>query len=99
MEKHSKVTNKSLVFSVESISVFLVICLLTNLEAKLSLDDNIGIWLLDEGKGDVIKDSSPNKYDGELTGGKWVEGKFGQAIEFTEQVIPEKLADRGHQDV
>ena len=82
MEKHSKVTNKSLVFSIESISVFLVICLLTNLEAKLSLDDNIGIWLLDEGKGDVIKDSSPNKYDGELTGGKWVKGKFGQAIEF-----------------
>ena len=76
------VINTSSIFCVKTISLFLVICLLTNLEAKLSLDDNIGIWLLDEGKGDVAKDSSPNKYDGELKGGKWVKGKFGQAIEF-----------------
>ena len=55
-------------FLCEEVSLFLIICLLTNLEAKLSLDDNIGIWLLDEGKGDVAKDSSPNKYEGELKG-------------------------------
>jgi hypothetical protein len=65
-----------------NILLLLTIFLFSNAEAKLSLDDNIGIWLLDEGKGDVAKDSSPNKYDGELKGGKWVKGKFGQAIEF-----------------
>ena len=65
-----------------NILLLLTVFLFSNAEAKLSLDDNIGIWLLDEGKGDVAKDSSPNKYDGELKGGKWVKGKFGQAIEF-----------------
>ena len=34
------------------------------------------------GSGDDAKDSGPNKYDGTLTGGKWIEGKFGDAIEF-----------------
>ena len=63
-------------------SLLIMMFLLTQVEAKLSLDDNIGIWLLDEGKGDVTRDLSPNQYDGELSGGKWVKGKFGQALEF-----------------
>ena len=62
-----------------SISVPLIV---EQAEGRLSLDDNIGVWLLDEGSGDDAKDSGPNKYDGTLTGGKWIEGKFGKAIEF-----------------
>ena len=51
-------------------------------EGRLSLEGNIGIWLLDEGVGKVAKDSSPNKYDGEIKDAKWVKGKFGDALEF-----------------
>ena len=51
--------------------------------AEVSVDDAIGIWLFDEGRGTVAKDSSPNGNDGELIAGpKWVEGKFGGALEF-----------------
>ena len=48
------------------VTLFMMLFLITQAEGKLSLDDNIGIWLLDEGKGDIAKDSSPNKYDGEI---------------------------------
>lgn len=51
--------------------------------AEVSVDDAIVIWLFDEGKGGVAKDSSPNGNDGELIAEpKWVEGKFGGALEF-----------------
>ena len=62
--------------------VALLFVLVGKSEGKLSLESNIGIWLLDEGVGDVAKDSSPNKYDGEIKGAKWVKGKFGHALEF-----------------
>jgi hypothetical protein len=42
----------------------------------------IGIWLFDEGQGNVTKDSSPNKNDGDIKDCKWVGGKFGKALEF-----------------
>ena len=60
-----------------SISVLLLV---EQAEGRLSLEDNIGVWLLDEGAGEDAKDSGPNKYDGTLKGGKWIEGKFGDAI-------------------
>ena len=42
----------------------------------------VGVWLFDEGKGEVAKDSSENGNSGELMNGtKWVSGKFGKAIE------------------
>jgi hypothetical protein len=42
-----------------------------------------GIWLFNDGKGDTAKDSSGNKNDGMLKNGqKWVEGKFGKALQF-----------------
>ena len=46
------------------------------------LDDAVGIWLFDEGKGGVAADTSGNKNDGAITGAKWAEGKFGGALEF-----------------
>ncbi len=42
----------------------------------------ITAWLFDEGTGKVVKDDSGNGYDGEITGGKWIDGKFGKALEF-----------------
>ena len=51
--------------------------------AEVGLEDAIGVWLFDEGKGEVAKDSSANGNHGELIGGpKWVKGKFGQGLEF-----------------
>ena len=42
----------------------------------------IGVWLFDEGNGDTVKDLSPNKNNGKITNGKWVDGKFGKALDF-----------------
>jgi len=50
--------------------------------AEIDLEIAVGIWLFDEGKGDVAKDLSKNGYDGTIKNAKWVEGKFGNALEF-----------------
>lgn len=42
----------------------------------------VGVWLLDEGRGDTAADSSENKHDGTIIGAKWVDGKFGKALSF-----------------
>ena len=58
------------------------LCITINpLSAEL-LDDAVGIWLFDEGKGGVAADTSGNGNDGEVSGAKWAEGKFGGALEF-----------------
>ena len=66
------------------VTVLFIVGLLTSSSyAKLDLKTCVGIWLFDEGKGDIATDSSGNKNDGKLTGGpKWVDGKFGKALEF-----------------
>ena len=52
-------------------------------EAEVNLDTAVGIWLLDEGAGQVAKDSSANGNDGELIKKpKWVDGKLGKSLEF-----------------
>ncbi|MCE2401685.1 LamG domain-containing protein [Candidatus Poribacteria bacterium] len=46
-------------------------------------DNIMGMWLFNEGSGNTAKDSSGNKNDGKINGGvKWVDGKFGKALEF-----------------
>ena len=58
------------------------LCVAVNpLSAEL-LDDAVGIWLFDEGKGNTAADTSGNGNDGAITGAKWAEGKFGGALEF-----------------
>jgi hypothetical protein len=50
---------------------------------KIEPNDIVGIWLFDEGKGDVAKDSSDNGNDGKVLGKlKWETGKFGNALLF-----------------
>jgi len=40
-------------------------------------------WLFDEGNGATVSDVSGNGHDGEIQGApKWVDGKFGKALEF-----------------
>ncbi|MEK7397381.1 MAG: LamG domain-containing protein [Candidatus Poribacteria bacterium] len=50
--------------------------------AKVDPKTIVGIWLLDEGSGNTLKDSSGNKNDGKNVGAVWVKGKFGSALEF-----------------
>ena len=49
--------------------------------AKIDPDRIVGIWLLDEGKGDVAEDASENGREGTITQGQWEEGKFDGALE------------------
>lgn len=44
--------------------------------------DLVGLWLFDEGSGDIIGDATENQEDGEIVNGKWVAGRFGTALEF-----------------
>jgi hypothetical protein len=51
--------------------------------AQFDPESILGIWLLDEGNGDVAADASGNGHDGTLVGTpNWVDGKFGGALEF-----------------
>jgi len=51
--------------------------------AKIDHKTIVGVWLFNEGSGNVAKDSSGNGNDGELKNNpKWVEGKFGRALSF-----------------
>ena len=56
--------------------------IITSSLAKINPEDIVGVWLFDEGKGDTTVDSSGNGHDGKITGAKWVDGKFGKALEF-----------------
>jgi hypothetical protein len=58
--------------------------LLTNSSyADIGIEDAIGIWLFDEGSGDIAKDSSGNGNDGQIMNApEWVDGKSGKALRF-----------------
>ena len=55
---------------------------LTGIEAAIDPDSIVGIWLLNEGQGTEIKDTSVNGNDGEIIGAKWTDGKIGKGLEF-----------------
>ena len=42
----------------------------------------MGMWLLDEGQGLTVKDSSGNGNHGTIVGATWTDGKFGKALQF-----------------
>jgi hypothetical protein len=53
-------------------------------EARIDLKSVIGMWLLDENRGDIVYDSSGNGHDGQFVNDvKWTEGKFGKAVVIT----------------
>ncbi len=63
--------------------------------ADIDFSHVVLIWLFDEGSGKVAKDSSGNNRDGEITGGKWVDGVFGKAIEFDGETVVSVPDDDG----
>lgn len=54
----------------------------TSVSAAVDPETAVGIWLFDEGSGDVAADSSGNGNDGELVGAGWADGVRGMAVEF-----------------
>jgi len=69
------------------VSLMVIGLMLPNIgEAKIDPQTIVGLWLFDEGKGDVAKDSSGNRNDGKFFNDpKWAKGKFGEALEFDGQ--------------
>ena len=62
--------------------VMALISLLTVVaHAEISIEDIAGMWLFEEGNGDVAGDSSLNGNDATLNGGPgWATGKFGKGV-------------------
>jgi hypothetical protein len=64
--------------------ITLSLCLVTNLFALV--DPDLIIYLpMDDGNGDTVKDLSPNKLDGKITGKdyKWIDAHRNKGLEFT----------------
>ena len=65
------------------LSLILSVCLLlAPAHAQVAMDTLVGLWLFDEGSGDVAVDSSNSALDAALVGDpKWVSGVFGSGLE------------------
>ncbi len=48
----------------------------------LDLESIQGVWLFNEGDGNEALDSSGKEHNGTINNGEWVDGKFGDALEF-----------------
>jgi hypothetical protein len=63
--------------------VLILVVSVPQIFAKINKDAVAGMWLFEEGAGDVAKDTSDNGNDGNITGPKkWVQGKFGKGLQF-----------------
>ena len=77
-------------FSLFGVGVFCV----STASAEIDPDTIVGMWLFDEGKGNVATDDSGNGLDGEFEGKPaWVKGQFGQALEFDGKGAFVRIAD------
>ena len=57
-------------------------------DAEIVPESVVAIWLLDEGEGQIIEDSSENGHEGNIQGAvDWVDGKFDTAMEFSGATI------------
>ncbi len=63
--------------------IWLVITPTISGHANIDADSILGMWLFDDGNGDVATDASGNGNDGTLISNpKWVDGKTGMGLEF-----------------
>jgi len=46
------------------------------------IDGVVGSWHFDEGSGTTVKDTSGNNHNGTINSATWVDGKFGEALNF-----------------
>ena len=74
--------SKVILIGIVLFTLLLSVCTLATGQAEQFL---VGYWPFDEGSGDVAADASGNENDGELIDGpKWVQGKYGEALEFAD---------------
>ncbi len=67
-----------------SIIITFLITVIPSLDCyAVNREDFAGVWLFDEGSGESVKDATGNNKNGKVINAKWVNGKFGKAIEFT----------------
>ncbi len=66
------------------VTVIAISLILTGIShAEIDPETIVGMWLFDEGTGITARDSSGKGNNGKLMNGpKWVDGKFGKALEF-----------------
>lgn len=65
------------------VPTFVIGIFISSTYADIKPDTIVGIWLLDEGKGETVNDSSGNGHNGKFVGKiGWTDGKFGKALEF-----------------
>ena len=77
-------------FSLFGVGVLFV----STVSAEIDPGTIVGMWLFDEGKGNVATDDSGNGLEGEFEGKpKWVKGQFGQALEFDGKGAFVRIAD------
>jgi hypothetical protein len=63
--------------------LFFLSLILIKSSVAVTMEDAIGLWLFDDGKGDTAADSSKNGQKGKLMNNPtWVDGKFGKALSF-----------------
>jgi hypothetical protein len=75
-----KLVSKSTIFC---ISLFLIgFMFIFQSHAKIDLETCVGMWLFNEGKGNVVKDSNGKSQDGKIINAEWVDGKAGKALKF-----------------
>ena len=69
----------------KQLSIVLVLILVCSTFAAADLLEGLVLYMpLDEGAGNATEDFSENGFEGEFSGGaKWVDGKFGKAVEFS----------------
>jgi len=66
-------------------ALFITGVLTSSSYAEIDPESIVGVWFLDEGKGDIVEDHSGNGHDGIIKGAaNWVEGNFRDALEFPE---------------
>ena len=63
--------------------VLTLILILPFLTQAVEITDGLVLYMpLDEGTGDKTEDESKTNVEGEVKGAKWVDGKFGKALQF-----------------
>jgi hypothetical protein len=75
--KMKRITNH---LAIVSITLFVVTLTFSAPIDAIEPGSAVAIWLLDEGDGKTINDSSGNEHHGELQGGEWVKGPDGPAL-------------------
>jgi len=80
-ERNNKMKARRL--SIGVVVLFVVGLFVSSGYARIDPETCIGMWLFDDGDGDVATDSSASKNDGTLmNGAEWVDGKFGDGVIF-----------------